>query len=394
MVGIAAFAIIHGVKTFRPNFPSGLIAMIATTVAVYTLNLEEVGVVIVGVTPAGLPSLFVPPFNIDVISSLIGPAVVIAMVSFAETYSVGKAISSETKQHVDVNQEFVGQGIANLVGSFFQCYPVSGSFSRSAINFSAGAKTSVSSVVSSVAVIITLLFLTPLLTFIPRAALAALVISAVLILFHPKEVFSLWKRNRDDGVVAGAVFILALLTKPDYALLIGILISMVFFLWKTMHPRIVRVTKDPEFNMFVDADANQKPGCPQILQLRSENALFFANAEYTVEHIIERIDAQGTLLKFLLLDFQTVPFVDITGVDELRVLLEALEERGMKASFETVHLPVKKVFESSGFLSELDPELFIGNRGEAIRILFQRLDYDYCKNVCQYKLFHECPTVK
>ena len=104
------------------------------------------------------------------------------------------------------------------------------------------------------AIVIALLFLTPLLIYIPRAALAALVISAVLLLFHPKEVFVIWKINRHDGIVALAVFVLALLTKPDYALLIGVMISLMFFLWKTMHPRIVRVTKDPELNMFLNGD--------------------------------------------------------------------------------------------------------------------------------------------
>lgn len=165
----------------------------------------------------------------------------VAMVSFAETYSIGKSISSQTKQKLDVNQEFIGQGIANLVGSFLQCYPSSGSFSRTAINYTTGAKTGVASIVTSLGVVVTLLFFTPLLTYIPKAALAALVINAVLLLFHPREVFNLWRINRHDGIVAVVVFTLSLLTKPDYALLLGILISLIFFLWKTMHPRIVRV---------------------------------------------------------------------------------------------------------------------------------------------------------
>jgi SulP family sulfate permease len=197
---------------------------------------------------------------------LLGPAIVIALVSFAETYSVGKAISAETKQKVSVDQEFIGQGLANLVGSFFQSFPVSGSFSRSAINFAAGAKTGISNVVSSLVVVLALLFLTPLLRYIPKAALAALVISAVLLLFHPREVLKLWRLNHHDGLVALAVFVLSLLTKPDYALLIGVMISLIYFLWRTMHPRIVRVTKDPAYNMFVNADVNDKPSCPQILQ--------------------------------------------------------------------------------------------------------------------------------
>lgn len=242
--------------------------------------------------------------------------------------------------------------------------------------------------------ILALLFLTPLFTYIPKAALAALVISAVLLLFHPKEVFVLWKKNRHDGIVAVTVFVLALLTKPDYALLIGVMISLMFFLWKTMRPRIVRITKDPELNMFVNADTFDKPSCPQILQLRSDNAIYFANAEYTIEHLLERLDEQTTPVRFLLLNFEAVGFIDITGTDELRVLIDELKLQEVRLAFLSVHLPVKQVFESSGLLEQLNTEYMFERRETAIANLFQDIDHEYCKNECPYELFHECSTVK
>ena len=205
-IGVVAFVLIYGLKKVKKTLPAGLIALVVTTVAVVVFDLGDHGVAIVGQSPSGLPSFRLPPVDPDVLSDLLGPAIVIALVSFAETYSVGKAISGQTKQKLDVDQEFIGQGLANLAGAFFQSYPVSGSFSRSAINFSAGARTGISSVLSSFGVIIALLFLTPLLTHIPKAALAALVISAVLLLFHPREVFALWRMNRHDGIVAVTVF--------------------------------------------------------------------------------------------------------------------------------------------------------------------------------------------
>jgi SulP family sulfate permease len=394
VVGLSALGIIFGIQKFRKNFPAGLIALIGVTIAIVVFELHLKGVAIIGTIPEGLPHPIIPTLDFKTISSLLGPAVVIALVSFAETYSVGKAISSQTRQKVDVDQEFIGQGLANLAGSFFQCYPVSGSFSRTALNFATGAKTGISSVISSLSVVLALLFLTPLFTYIPKAALAALIISAVLMLFHPKEVLELWKMNPHDGIVAVTVFVLALLTKPDYALLIGVIISLMFFLWKTMHPRIVRVTKDPELNMFINADVYEKPSCPQILQLRSDNAIYFANAEYTIEHLLSRLDEQSTLIKFLLLDFQAVGFIDITGIDELRVLHDEVKARNVRIAFMSVHLPVQQVFESSGFIKELQSGHLIENRGEAITFLFQNLDHGYCKNVCPYELFHECPTVK
>jgi SulP family sulfate permease len=394
VVGAVAFGIIHGIKKFRPHFPAGLLALVVTTSAVWLFQLQEKGVAIIGKIPSGLPHFILPPLDYETTVSLLGPAIVIALVSFAETYSVGKAISAETKQKVNVDQEFIGQGLANLIGSFFQSYPVSGSFSRSAINFATGAKTGISSVVSSLVVVLALLFLTPLLRYIPKAALAALVISAVLLLFHPREVFKLWRLNHHDGIVALAVFVLCLLTKPDYALLIGVMISLVYFLWKTMHPRIVRVTKDPAYNMFVNADVHDKPSCPQILHLRSDNVMYFGNAEYTTDHMLERLAEQNTPVKFLLLDLQAVTYIDMTGIDALQALQEEIGAKKNQLALMGVHLPVMHVFKTSGFYEKLDPDLVIETRGDAIKILFKRLDHNYCKNTCPYELFHECPAVK
>jgi SulP family sulfate permease len=391
IIGLITTGLILGFKKFMPKVPGGLIGLVIATLMVFLLSLHESGVAIVGQTQGGLPSFLLPPFNFDIISSLMGPALVIALVSFAETYSVGKEISSQTHQKLNVNQEFIGQGLANMIGSFFQCYPVSGSFSRTAINFSTGARTGISSVVSSLSVILALLFLTPLLQYIPKAALAALVITAVMTLFNPGQVLKLWKMNRHDGIVAITVFALALLTKPDYALLIGVMMSLMFFLWKTMHPRIVQMTKDPELNTFLNADSYNKPSCPQILHLRIDNAIYFANAEYTMEKILERMDQCGTPLKFMALDFQTVGFIDITGVYELRELHTAVKECGLRLAMLAVHLPVKQVLGKAGMLDELVPGDLMENRNKAFGHLFSQIDNEYCRNTCPYKLFYECP---
>jgi len=393
-IGIIAFVVIYGVKRIRPAFPASIAALVLTTVAVFVFKLDQSGVAIVGKIQGGLPVPYLHTFDIGVISSLLGPATVIALVSFAETYSVGKAISSETKQKLDVDQEFIGQGLANLFGSFLQSYPVSGSFSRTAINFASGATTGIASAISSLTVIVSLLFLTPIFTYIPKTALAALVISAVLILFHPREVFKLWKMNRHDGIVAITVFIMSLIAKPDYALLMGVLMSLMFFLWKTMHPSIVRITKDPYLNMFVDADLYEKPSCPQILHLRSDNVIYFANAGYTVEHILAKSDAAQTPLKYLLLDLQAMGFIDITGIDELRLLMDEMRLKKIRVAFMGLNQDVMETFNNSSFIKEIESDLLIKNRGQAITTLLKQLDHVYCRNQCPFALFNECPEVK
>ncbi len=394
LLGVIAFAIIYGLKRYKEQFPSGLIAIILATAAVFAFRLHDRGIAIVGESPSGLPHFHLPQFDPGAIETLLGSAFVIALVSFAETYSISKTIAARTKQKLDVNQEFIGQGMANFIGSFFRSYPVSGSFSRTAINYTAGAKTGISNVIASLTVIIALLFLTPLFTYIPRAVLAAIVITAVWLLFNPRQVFSLWKVNRNDGIVAVMVFVLSLLTKPDYALLIGVLVALIFFVWKTMHPRIVRIAKDPEKNIFLNADRYEKSGCPQMLQLRLEGPIYFANAEYTAKMLLEKLDEQKTPIKFMLLDFQGMGFIDVTGVEELKILLDELRTRGVQLILAGAHVPVKEVLEKSGFLKELGISNLFYSKGDAFSHMFKQLNHNYCKGVCPYKLFMECSAVK
>ena len=190
------------------------------------------------------------------------------------------------------------------------------------------------------------------------------------------------------------MFSLSLVSKPDYALLIGIMLSLVFFLWKTMHPRIVKIAKDPDLNMFVNADVFNKPGCPQILHLRSDNSIYFANAEYTIERILERMEEIEAPFKFLLLDLQAMAFIDITGIEELRGLQEETRAKNIELALMEIHRPVKEVMESSGFMAEMNAELILQKRGEAMTVLFKHIDHDYCKNTCPHTLFFECKTVK
>lgn len=393
IIGVSSILIILAIRKFK-MFPPGLVALLFATLVTAVFKLHLIGVPVVGNVISGMPSPHIPDIDMNIISPLLGPAVIIALVSFVETYSVGKSISLESNQKIEVNKEFIGQGLANIVGAFFHSYPVSGSFSRTAINFKSGAKTAMSSVITSVGVIITLLFLTSLLYYLPKAALAAMVISAVFFLFHPGQVFRLFKKNRDDGIVAISVFILSLVTKPDYALLIGITISLVFFIWKSMHPRIIRVTRDLDYKVELNGDKMDKPSCPQIFHLRSDNSIFFVNAEYTIEHMDMQLYKASPATKYFILDFESVAFIDITAIEEIKIFKEDLENMDIQMAVIGVHGPVMKVFKSTKFIDEIDPGLIFENREELLSRLFKKIDHEYCKNKCPYKLFKECVEIK
>lgn len=393
LIGISSLIVIFLLRKIK-LIPPGLIALLLATIVTGVFSLDLFGVSVVGKVVSGFPTPNIPTLDMHIISPLLGPSVVIALISFVETYSVSKTISLETNQKFDINKEFVGQGISNLIGSVFQSYPVSGSFSRTAINYKAGAKTGISSVIASIGVILVLLFFTPLLYYLPKAALGAMVISAVFFLFHPRQVFRLFKKNRDDGIVAIAVFVLSLVTKPDYALLIGISISLIFFIWKAMHPRIIRVTRDLNYKVDLNGDLMDKPSCPQIFHLRSDNSIFFVNAEYTIEHLDEQLQKASPATKYFVLDFESVAFIDITAIEEIRIFKEDIKNMGIQFVVIGVHEPVMRVFKSTGFYDELDPDLMYENRQSLINGLCGKIDHSYCRNVCPYTLFVQCIDIK
>ena len=391
-LGLLGFALIYGTKRRYPRVPAALIAITALALVTWLLRLDLQGVQILGAVPGGLPVPRIPSLRLDLVPPLLGPAFVIGLVGFTGTYAVGRSIAAQTHQRVDVNQELIGQGLANLAGSLFQGFPVSGSFSRTALGFAAGARTGVSSLVSSLVVLLALLFLSPVLGQIPRAALAAVVIAAVLLLFHPVELFTLWRKSRDDGVVAVTVFVLALLLKPDYALLIGVIVSLALFLWKSMHPRIVVVTRRPGAPVFVNAGPEGLPVCPQLCMVRIDDAIYFANAQYTMDQVLAALDAAGGAVRHLVLDMKGVGFMDITGAEELGALLHALERRGVGLSLVGLHLPVHRICAAVGLTARLGPARLFQGYQAAVDALFPALDPDHCHRACPHRVFEQCPA--
>ena len=394
LLGVGSLAIIILVRKIS-TIPSGLVALIIATIFTGLFRLDLLGVNIVGKIAAGVPQFSIPFFDMHVATPLIGPALVMILIGNVETYSIGKTVAMETKQNVDWNKEYFAQGLANFVGAFFRSMPVSGSFVRTALNYKAGAKTAMSSVIAGLGVFITLLFLTDLLFYMPKASLAAIVISAVFFLFHPRQVFKLYKKNRDDGIVAISVFILSLLMELDYALLISISISLIFFIWKSMHPRIIRVTRALDYKIEINGDELNKPSCPQIFHIRPDNSVFFVNAEYTVQKIREKLQTQASpATKIFILDFESIAFIDITAIEEFRLLKTELEQKGIKMAIINLHIPVEKTFRSTGFYDEFESDLIFDDRNELIPKLFERIDHDYCVNECPYTLFPCCLKIK
>ena len=249
IMGLFSVFLLLYIKKVAPKLPNVLITVIICTLISYFLGYEDMGKdsanhpIVVGFVPSGLPGFQIPNVEFSQVINLIVTAMVIGLLGFVEAISVAKAIASETRQRLSANQELVGQGLSNLTSSVFQGYPGSGSFSRSAVNFSAGAVTGFSSIVTGILVAVTLLFLTPLLHHLPQATLAAVIMVAVINLVKIEPIKHAWKVHRHDGFIAVAVFATTLFFAPhlEKGIMIGVLLSLGLFLYRTMSPRFVEV---------------------------------------------------------------------------------------------------------------------------------------------------------
>jgi SulP family sulfate permease len=415
-IGAVAFLIIIFGKKIHKYFPGAMVATAATILICYFLELNKMGVKIIGQMPEGLPK-FTLPFNelFDVSQSanasglpvmtitltnlenvlrLIGPAVIISVIGFMEAFAISKAVVEKTKEQQDVNQDLIGQGAANLAGSFFMSYPVSGSFSRTAVNLQTGGRTGLTNIFSGLLVMATLLFFTKAFYFLPKATLAVIVISAVAGLVHPKQFLNLFNTSRNDAIVASTTFVFALITKPDYALFIGIALALLLFLWESMSPRIVVLTRDPKAEIFVNADTTKYPVCPQILYVLPDFSIYFANAEFVKEHIMQKVKEVRNGLKYLLIDMEMVNKIDTTGVDEMKNLVEDLNREGIGLALVNVKAPVNETLQASNFMDLLALKNIANSKSEAVTLLFNRIDHTYCKQHCRHKVFWECETIK
>jgi len=377
LMGIAAFAIMIGLKRFAPKVPGVLAAVVITTVVSYLISFEKMGGKVVGTIPEGLPGFALPGFNLEAFSHLFIGAIVIAMVGFMEAISIAKAMAATSKDRIDPNQELIGQGMGNIVGSFFQAYPASGSFSRSAVNFNAGAKTGFSSVVTAIIVVLTLLFLTPLLYHLPKATLAAVVIMAVFGLINFKTVKHIWTANRHDGAAAMVTFVATIGSAPklDHGILIGAVLAVVLYLYRTMRPRVAVLgrykdgtLRDIEINKGIPTDDN-------IVAVRFDGSLYFANVSY-FEDVMLKAVADYPDAKYLLVVGDAVNEIDASGEEVLHHLVERLHENNITVVFSGLKRQIIQVMKATNLFDVIGEQNIFANEDFALDEIYKRLERD------------------
>ncbi|MBF0427405.1 MAG: SulP family inorganic anion transporter [Magnetococcales bacterium] len=355
--GVVSFAMMWTLKKYRPKLPNVLIAVALTTLASWLMGFQEMGGKVVGQIPQGLPTLTLPQLDLHLMGSLLSSALIISLVGFMEAISIAKAMAARTRDCIDPNQELIGQGLGNLIGSFTQAYPTSGSFSRSAVNLDAGAKSGFASVVTTIMVLLTLLFLTPLLYHLPEAVLAAVIMMAVVGLINVKAIMHAWHANRHDGVAAIATFFASLAFAPhlDKGIFFGAGLAIILFLYRTMSPRVAQLGLFSDGTLRDVAVHPQLPTDPEIIALRFDGQLYFANVSYFEEMVLNAVSAKPNA-HYLLLVCDGINQMDASGEEVVRHLVERVSKNGMTVIFSGVKRQIMMVMQATGLFDLVDGE--------------------------------------
>lgn len=335
------------------------------------------GGAVVGSVPRGLPGFHLPQMDWNAVSQLLSAALTIALIGFMEAIAIAKNMATRTRQRLNANQELVGQGLSNLLGSLFQSYAVAGSFSRSAVNIGAGAVTGFSSVVTGLVVVVALLWLTPLLYHLPQATLAAVIMVAVVGLVRVAPVLHAWRAHRHDGFVAIITFVLTLMLAPhlDKGILIGVGLSLGLYLYRTMKPRVAVLSRYKDGSLR-DVAVHKLKTCDDISVIRFDGSLYFANAGYFEDKILEKIAVKPDL-KFVIIDAGGINQIDATGEETLSQLMQQLHESGIELLFAGMKRQFMETLRRTGNIEQMGEEHFFALVQNALDYSWEKLGDDH-----------------
>jgi SulP family sulfate permease len=329
---------------------------------------------VVGAIPLGLPSFRLPSFSLDGALQLLSSALVIALVAFMESISMAKAMAGKAKQRLDPDQELIGQGLANIGGSFFQCYPACGSFTASAVNLQAGAKTGLAMVFNGLFIAVTLMFLTSLIYHLPQAVLAANNLLAVSGLITVQAVRQTWKASRTDGIVALVTFVVTLLAAPhlDKGIMVGTALSIGFYLYRTMAPRVAILGRYADGTLR-DVKVNPRLATsPHVTAIRFDGSLYFANVAHFEDAVLAAV-ADRPEAGYLMVVGDGINFLDSSGEEMMHTLISRLHESGLVVVFSGLKKQILDVMRATGLFQLIGDENIFATEEQALAAISQRL---------------------
>lgn len=360
VIGIISIILIILLKKLNKSLPGPLIIVILGVLLVAIFNLNSAGVKIVGTVPEGLPSFEIPSISVSEVSSLLPLALLISMVGFMESISISKAIQLKKRNYrVSANKELIGLGFANISGSLFGSFPVSGGFSRTAVNEQAGANTNLSSWISAALVGLTLLFFTPLFYNLPKAILAAIIMVAVFGLIDVKTAVLLFKTNKKDFAMLMATFISTLVFGVQIGILTGVVLSLGLVIHRSVYPHLAELGKLQDTNYY--RNLSRFPEATEredALIFRFDSELYFANINYFRERLEQMMLKKGKNLKVIILNAQSIYAMDSSAAKGLEEIVNDCHSRGIEFYMTEVIGPVRDVLKKTGLFEKIGKDHF------------------------------------
>lgn len=397
VVVVGLVTLLTGLLTRRylPRVPYMILAMVVGGLLAYLLErllgAERTAITTIGALQASLPPLSMPDLSYTAIQAMLFPAFIIAVLGLTEAVAIARSIATQSGQRIDSNQEFIGQGLANVAGSFFSAYPSSGSFNRSGANFAAGARTPLAAALSAVFLLVIAVFAAPLAAHLPIAAMAAILFIVAWALVDFKHIGQILQRHPRERIVLVITFF-GTLVDLEKGLFLGVLTSLVFYLYRTSQPSIEERTPptaelDNPRRKLIHATADA-PTCPQVAMLRVQGSIYFG----AVDHVRQRlhaVDARHPQKKWLLLIARSVNFIDLAGAELLAE--ETRRRRAMGGGLYLLGTPlsVQDMVRRSGLLKAIGHACLIAHKGDAIRTVYPLLDSSVCRT-CTARVFREC----
>jgi SulP family sulfate permease len=391
LLGLGTIGVILLLKRFRPQWPSALLGLVAASAAVALFDLDGQGVRVLGELPRSLPPVAdLPLLDLSLIRHVSTGALAVAAIGLVEAMSIARSIAAQSGQRLNSNQEFVGQGLANLAAGFFSGYTCSGSFTRSAVNYTAGGRTPMAGVFSGLWVLGAMLLFAPLAAYLPRAALAGVLVLTAYSMVDRREMMRIWHASLGDSAIMAATLLAALLLPLEFAVLTGIIVSFVRYIARTSMPAVYPVVPDANFRHFVRQE--EHPACPQLNIMTITGSLYFGASHHVEERVRANLE-QCPGQRFLLLRMQFVDHCDVSGIHALETVVRLYRQRKGDVFLTGVHSLVREQMASIGFDRFLGLDHFL-EREEAISYLFHKvLDPSVCIYECDVRVFAECQAL-
>jgi SulP family sulfate permease len=391
VVAVGAFTLFAALagKRWWPRVPYMLTGIVAGALFAWLLGLLDLAhVPTVGALPSAVPPLSAPDLSLHTWQTLAPIALALTVIGLSEAISSARAVALKSGQRIDGNQEFIGQGLANIVGAFTSSYPTSGSFNRTGANYEAGARTPLACVFSAILLLVILLLVRPLAGYLPVASMAAVLFIIAWGLIDVRAMRRVWRTSRADALTLAVTFIATLTIRLEVAILVGVLVSLLIYLNWATHPQVLRVAPDPAAQRRFRQTHPDSPLCPQLDILRIDGALFFGS----VEHIRDEIDAARAArpaTRHLLLIGTGVNLIDNAGAELLAHLARSLREAGVELYLCKLRPSVRALLERSGFLDAIGRDHVFTTKDQALAVIYRRLDAAKCAS-CTARIFIEC----